>query len=382
MPSQHALLSPSSAHRWLHCTASPLLERDVEDTGSAFAEEGTLAHAYCAKKLKDFLSQPHDEEDGEIEQLCEQYHTGEMDEYTDVYKAIVLEKFNVAREKTKDARLLVEVRLDFRKYIPDSFGTSDAVIIADGVMEVIDFKYGKGVEVSAMENPQMMIYALGAWEMFNFEYDIREVRMTIIQPRISNISEFTMTATALLAWAEGELKTKAKEAYKGGEQLAGDWCRFCKVKARCGKLADTCMKVVGDNPETALLSDQTIARQILPMLPVVKQWLASMDEYTLKKALDGTHFDGYKLVEGRSVRKITNQEAVMDALDEAGFAGEAYLKPTELRSLTDLEKVIGKKRFNDLCSQYIIKPQGKPTLVPESDKRPVFNASEEDFKDL
>lgn len=382
MPSQHALLSPSSAHRWLHCTASPLLERDVEDTGSAFAEEGTLAHAYCAKKLKDFLSQPHDEEDGEIEQLCEQYHTGEMDEYTDVYKAIVLEKFNVAREKTKDARLLVEVRLDFRKYIPDSFGTSDAVIIADGVMEVIDFKYGKGVEVSAMENPQMMIYALGAWEMFNFEYDIREVRMTIIQPRIGNISEFTMTATALLTWAEGELKTKAKEAYKGGEQLAGDWCRFCKVKARCGKLADTCMKVVGDNPETALLSDQTIARQILPMLPVVKQWLASMDEYTLKKALDGTHFDGYKLVEGRSVRKITNQEAVMDALDEAGFAGEAYLKPTELRSLTDLEKVIGKKRFNDLCSQYIIKPQGKPTLVPESDKRPVFNASEEDFKDL
>ena len=382
MPSQHALLSPSSAHRWLHCTASPLLERDVEDTGSAFAEEGTLAHAYCAKKLKDFLSLPHDEEDSEIEQLGEQYHTGEMDEYTDVYKAIVLEKFNVAREKTKDARLLVEVRLDFRKYIPDSFGTSDAVIIADGVMEVIDFKYGKGVEVSAVENPQMMIYALGAWEMFNFEYDIREVRMTIIQPRIGNISEFTMTATALLAWAEGELKAKAREAYKGGEQVAGDWCRFCKVKARCGKLADTCMTVVGDNPETALLSDKTIARQILPMLPVVKQWLASMDEYTLKKALDGTHFDGYKLVEGRSVRKITNQEAVMDALDEAGFAGEAYLKPTELRSLTDLEKVIGKKRFNDLCSQYIIKPQGKPTLVPESDKRPVFNASEEDFKDL
>lgn len=382
MPNQHALLSPSSAHRWLHCTASPLLERNVEDAGSAFAEEGTLAHAYCAKKLKDFLCLPHEEEDGEIEQLSGQYHTGEMDEYTDAYKAIVLEKFNVAREKTRDARLLVEVRLDFRKYIPDSFGTSDAVIIADGVMEVIDFKYGKGVEVSAVENPQMMIYALGAWEMFNFEYDIREVRMTIIQPRIGNISEFTMTTTALLAWANGELKEKAKEAYKGGEQMAGDWCRFCKVKAQCGKLADTCMKVVNDHPQDALMSDQTISHRILPMLAVIKSWVTSMEEYTLKKALEGAHFDGYKLVEGRSVRKITNQEAVMDALDEAGFAGEAYLKPTELRSLTDLEKLIGKKRFNDLCSQYIIKPQGKPTLVPESDKRPAFNTSEEDFKDL
>lgn len=198
MAGKHALLSPSAAHRWMNCTAAPLLEKDVEDKGSTFAEEGTLAHAYCTKKLKEFLGLSVDEEKAEIAQLDEQYHSGEMDEYTDTYKTIVLEKFNAARAKTKDAQLLVEVKLDFSHYVPDAFGTSDAIIIADGVMEVIDFKYGKGVKVSAVENPQMMIYALGAWDLFNFEYDIRKVRMTIVQPRIDNLSEFELDAATSL----------------------------------------------------------------------------------------------------------------------------------------------------------------------------------------
>ena len=190
MPGQHALLSPSAAHRWLNCTAAPRLEENVEDKGSSYADEGTLAHAYCAKHLKTFLGVDTVDEDAEIAQFYELYHTGEMDEYTDTYKTIVLEKFNQARTKTRDAQLLVEVRLDFTKYMPEAFGTADAVIIADGCLEIIDFKYGKGVKVSAYNNPQMKIYALGAYDKFSFEYNIDRVKMTIVQPRIDNLSEF------------------------------------------------------------------------------------------------------------------------------------------------------------------------------------------------
>lgn len=383
MPGIHALLSPSSAHRWLNCTAAPLLEKDVEDKGSTFAEEGTLAHAYCAMKLKQYLGKPTDKEEEEIKQLNEQYHTGEMDEYTDTYKSIVIEKLNKARQKTKDAILLVEVQLDFAKYVPEAFGTADAVIIADGTMEVIDFKYGKGVRVEAHENPQMKIYALGAYEAFSFEYNINRIRMTIVQPRIDNLSEFEMTMTDLLWWARTELKPKADEAFGGkGKQVPGQWCQFCKVKAQCRALADTCIDAVTQKDEFPLISQEDYEQRILPILPTLKIWLSSVEEYTLKLALDGTQFKGFKLVEGRSVRKITDQGAVISILAQNGFAEDSYIKPTELRSITDLEKLIGKKRFAELCKDYIVKPQGKPTLVPEDDKRPAYNQASEDFKDI
>ena len=382
MASKHALLSPSAAHRWMNCTAAPLLEKDVEDKGSTFAEEGTLAHAYCAKKLKEFLGLPVDEEKAEIAQLDEQYHSGEMDEYTDTYKTIVLEKFNAARAKTKDAQLLVEVKLDFSHYVPDAFGTSDAIIIADGVMEVIDFKYGKGVKVSAVENPQMMIYALGAWDLFNFEYDIRKVRMTIVQPRIDNISEFELNAADLINWAVDELQPKANEAYAGGKQKPGNWCQFCKVKANCKALSSMCIEAQQANPDPRKISKEVMESTILPLLSTFKTWLTGVEEYSLEQALSGVQYQGFKIVEGRSIRKITNPTAVMDLLDKEGFAKEAYIKPTELRSITDLEKLIGKKRFGAICAEYINKPQGKPTLVPESDKRPAFNQAADDFKDI
>ena len=379
MPGTHALLSPSAAHRWLNCTAAPRLEADQPDSGSEYAREGTLDHAYCAKHLKTFLGLPTDGEDKEIAEYA-QYHTGEMDEYTETNKTIEQEKINEARAHTGDALLLVETRLDFSKWVPDAFGTGDAVIIADGILDIIDFKYGKGVKVEAVDNPQMKIYALGAYEAFSFEYNIQRVRMSIVQPRIDNLSTAELSVDELLAWADKELAPKAKKAYSGkGKPVPGEWCQFCKVKHICKALAAQCSEAVTKHPDPKLLTPDEIAANVLPLLSTIKTWLAGMEEYTLNAALAGTHFEGFKLVAGRSNRKITDPAAVQAALTGAGFASEAIMKPAELRTLTDLEKTVGAKRFTALCGEWIDKPQGKPTLVPESDKRPPYNAANDDF---
>ena len=381
MPGLHALLSPSAAHRWLNCTAAPLLEADVKDEGSEYAEEGTLAHAYCAAKLKAFLGLPYNDELAEIDGLKDKYHTGEMDEYTDTYKTIVLEKYSAARKKTADALLLVETRLDFGSFVPDAFGTADAIIIADGTMEVIDFKYGKGVKVSAVENPQMMIYGLGAWDAFCDEYRIERVKMTIVQPRIDNLSEYEITARDLLTWAKDTLKPKAEEAYSGkGVQKPGAWCQFCKVKSSCRKLAKQCRSVA--DKDVKLLTPEELARDILPVLPIVKTWLSGVEDYALAQALSGVQLPGWKIVEGRSVRKIVDTDAAITALTRAGYKTTKILKPQELRTITELEKLVGKKQFNAICGDYIDKPQGKPALAPESDKRPALDPAAEDFKDV
>ena len=376
---QHALLSPSSAHRWLHCTPSPRLEEHEEDKGSVFAREGTLAHAYCARALKHYLGLPTDGEDREIAEL-EDLHDAAMDEHVAGYAATVIGKLEEARKKTPDARLLVETRLDFSEWVPEAFGTADAVIIADGVMDVIDFKYGKGVRVDADENPQMMIYALGAWKVFDLEYGISKVRMTIIQPRLGHVSEWEMAAADLLRWAEGTLRPKAREAWEGnGAQEPGDWCRFCKVRPRCKALASLCRSTHEVYTDPRLLSPGEMAEKVLPYLAVIKSWVGDVEEFALQRALDGECYAGWKLVEGRSVRRITDPKAVCAVLEGAGYAEESYLKPRELRSLTDLEKAVGRKKFGELCSAWMEKPQGKPTLVPESDKRPALNSAAGDF---
>lgn len=379
----HALLSPSAAHRWINCTAAPRLEADVEDKGSEFAAEGTLAHAYCAQKLKAFLGLPTEGEAKEIAELNDRYHTGEMDEYTDTYKTIVLEKFNAARAKTKDALLLIETRLDFSEYVPDAFGTADAIIIADGTMEVIDFKYGKGVKVSAEDNPQMKIYALGAYEKFSFEYKIDRVRMTIIQPRIENFSEWELSVSELMAWTDSVLTPKAQQAYKGdGPQVPGDWCQFCKVKSNCRALTQKCIEAAKNHPDPKLISPDELASDVLPMLATVKTWLAGVEDYALQQALSGVQLAGWKVVEGRSVRKITDQDGAALALNKAGYKTTEIYKPQELRTITDLEKLTGKKQFAAICGDFIEKPQGKPTLAPESDKRPAIDPLADDFKDV
>ena len=383
MPGQHALLSPSAAHRWMNCTAAPRLEATVPDTSSSYAQEGTLAHAYCARKLKSFLGLDTSGEEKEIAELNDRYHTGEMDEYTDTYKTIVLEKFNAARAGTTDAQLLVETRLDFSDYVPEAFGTSDATIIADGLMEVIDFKYGKGVRVSAIDNEQMKIYALGAYLRHCFEYGIDRVRMTIVQPRIDNLSEFEMSVADLLKWAEEELRPKAEEAFGGnGLQNPGEWCQFCKVKCGCKALAEKCTSTSSANPDPGLLTPEKMASDILPWLAIIKSWVASMEEYALQQALSGVSYPGYKLVEGRSNRKITDDKAVIALLSKEGYDESEYMKPATLCGIGDLEKLVGKKRLAALCADFITKPQGKPTLATSDDKRPEYNSAAEDFKDI
>ena len=383
MPGQHALLSPSAAHRWMHCTAAPRLEATAPDKDSSYAQEGTLAHAYCAKKLKSFFGLDTTGEDKEIAQLNDQYHTGEMDEYTDTYKVIVLEKYNAARTVTKDAQLLIETRLDFSEYVPEAFGTSDAAIIADGLMEVIDFKYGKGVRVSAVDNEQMKIYTLGAYLKHSFEYRIDRVRMTIVQPRIDNLSEFEISVSDLLKWAENELRPKAIEAFSGkGQQNPGEWCQFCKVKCGCKALAEKCTSIAQENPTPGLITPKKMATDILPWLAIVKSWAASMEDYALQQALAGVAYPGYKLVEGRNNRKITDNKAVIALLSKEGYDESEFMKPAVLCGIGDLEKLVGKKRLSTLCADYITKSPGKPTLTTADDKRPAYNSASDDFNDI
>lgn len=377
----HALLSPSASHRWLHCTAAPRLEEGIKDEGSDYAAEGTLAHAYCAMKLKNFLGLPTDGEKEEIAALQEKYGTGEMAEYTDTYATIVLEKYNAARAATPDAQLLVETRLDFSDYVPEAFGTADAIIIADGTMEVIDFKYGKGVKVSAVENPQMMIYALGAYARFAFEYRIDNLRATIVQPRIDNLSEYEITVEELTAWAANVLTPAAEKAYKGeGPQTPGAWCQFCKVKNQCRALANKCKEVVAVDPK--LITPEELAKEVLPMVPIVKTWISGVEDFALAQALSGIQLPGWKIVEGRSVRKITDTDSVAAVLTKNGYKQNDIFKPVEMRTITDLEKLVGKKQFAAMCGEWINKPQGKPTLAPEGDKRKAIDPIADDFKGI
>lgn len=384
---QHAILSTSGSHRWLHCTPSALLEKDVPDSGSDYAREGSLAHAYCAKALKESLGIGTKGEDIEIEEL-QDYFTDEMPGHVETYTDIVLGKFEEAKKSTPDAVLMVEQRLDFSKYIPEGFGTGDAIIVADGTLEICDFKYGKGVEVSAIANSQMMIYALGAYERFSDEYRIERVRMTIIQPRIGNLSEYELEIDQLLYWADHVLTPTAKKAIKGeGEQVAGDWCQFCKVKCQCKALAKRCTEdfdALQESGTTAeLMTNDDIAR-LLPKLSDIKKWAEAVGEYALDRALKGDKFPGYKLVEGRSIRKIIDEEAAASKLTAEGFDADNLYKPRTLKGITDLEGIVGKKNLATLLDGILVKPQGKPALVPESDKRPPLNSNsaESDFESI
>lgn len=379
--SLHALLSPSSAHRWLNCTPSARLEEKEADKESSYALEGTLAHAICARKLKEYLGLAADEEREEIARLAAAYYTDEMEELTDAYVSIVKSKLDAARAVTPDARLLVEVRLNFHPYVPESFGTADAVVIADGRMEVIDFKYGKGVRVSAFENPQMMIYGLGALDAYSAEYYIRSVRMTIVQPRLENLSEWETDAEELVKWGVGTLAPAARLAFRGeGAQHPGDWCRFCKVKSRCRVLFE--LGKGSAESEARLLSDRELSEEVLPLLPAIKSWVSDVEDYALSRALGGVKLPGWKVVEGRSIRRISDTEGAASVLRAAGLSAEDVYRPRELRTLTELERKLGKKRFSELLGPLVEKPKGKPTLAADDDPRPAIDPVADDFNGI
>ena len=370
----HAILSASASHRWLNCPPSVRLTERIPDNGSIYAAEGSEAHALCEYKLRKLLGmEAHNPLDTPVGL---QYYDNTMEDAATGYAAFVLELLEEIRKSCPDPIVMVEQRLDFSRWVKDGFGTGDAVIVADGTIHVVDFKYGIGVPVSAEGNSQMRLYALGAVDMFGELYDIDTVVMTIYQPRLSSISTDMISKTDLLDWAENTLRPLADLAYKGeGDLNAGSWCRFCKLRSTCRKRAEANLAVAQHEfklPPT--LSDEEIT-VILDKLDDLIGWAGDIKEYALNAALHGKHFDGWKLVEGRSNRRYTDEAAVAQIVSETGRDPYEH----KLLGITAMEKLLGKKQFSALLSNLVERPQGKPVLVPTSDKRPEMANAKNDF---
>lgn len=375
----HAILSPSGASRWLNCPPSARLEQTFPDSSGEAAKEGTLAHALGELRLMMNLhmidSYGYEIVKKEIE--ASPYYNEDLNDHASNYADYVIEAFNAAKAITPDAVIQIEAKLNLTDYVPEGFGTGDAVIIADGTMDIIDLKYGKGVNVSCENNKQMMLYALGGLREFDYMYDIQNVRMTIYQPRMDNISTFEMSVKDLQEWAEMVLKPTAKLAFEGkGEFKVGDHCRFCRAKAVCKANANENLELAKyDFAESVLLTDSEVA-DILNRASAFKSWIASVEEMALTEAVEkGKNWPGYKLVEGRSNRVYSDEEKVANALIEKGFS-EADIFTKKILGITAMEKAITKKTFETVLGDLVIKPQGKPTLVPESDKRSAWNSAE------
>lgn len=370
---KHALLSASASHRWLNCPPSVRLSEGIPDRGSEYAQEGTDAHSLCEYRLKKLLGMDAVDPTEHLD-----WYNGEMEECAENYASYVLELLEKAKETCADPVVLVEQRVDFSRFVENGFGTADCIIISDGAMNIVDYKHGKGVEVSAEGNPQMMLYALGALEIFDGIYDIDEVQMTIFQPRIGNISVSVMSKDALLEWANGELTEKAALAYEGGGEFAcGDWCRFCKAKAVCRKRAEENLKMAQYDFAPADTLDETEIAAILDRADELAAWVTDVKDYALSQALQGIRYPGYKVVEGRSARKYTNEDAVAQVVSGAGYDPYTH----KVLGLTEMQKLLGKQKFDELLAAFIVKPQGKPVLVPDTDKRPIMNTAKDDFKE-
>lgn len=373
MPNNHAALSASSSHRWLECPPSAKLCAELPDTSSEYAQEGTDAHALCEHKLKLLLGLKSSDPTENLN-----FYNEEMGRCANEYAEYVSEQVEKAKTVCNDPVVLIEQRLDFSKYVPDGFGTGDCVIVADGTLSVIDFKYGKGVEVLAENNPQMMLYALGALELFDGIYDIDTVSMAIFQPRRDNISEYTISKADLLRWANEFLAPTAQLAANGdGEFKAGEHCRFCKVRTTCRKLAEYNLSLARYDFEPPATLDNIEIAAVLAKADELISWVTDVKEYALRQALSGVTYDGFKVVEGRSNRKYTDENAVVNAVKAAGFDPYEH----NVLGITAMTALLGKKKFAELLGGLVEKPQGKPTLVPMSDKRPAIHTANEDFKE-
>lgn len=373
MPTKHALLSASAAHRWLECPPSVRLCEHMPDETSIYAEEGTLAHQICEEKLLVLK--------GHLDAVKTEPKDLEMERATDIYRDFVEEVWNAAKAKTKDAALFIEQELEFGEYVPEGFGTSDAVVVGDDTLTVIDFKYGKGVPVDATNNPQLRLYALGAYSALSTIYDFEYVITSVVQPRIDRIGSEKLRVDELLSWAEEYVKPRARLAYDGkGEFKVGDHCRFCKAGATCRARVEEAFKIIDlSDTKPATIGDDEVP-DILDRLDNAEKWIESMRKYAETRAIAGTKWRGYKVVESRTQRKIIEQLEALSVLEKAGYSQED-VTTVKLKGIGELEKTLGKSQFNELLGEFIVKPAGAPTLVKESDKRPEYNPVEEAFKE-
>ena len=375
---KHAYLSASASHRWLTCPPSANLCANIPDQASEYAQQGTDCHELCAYLVEKALGR---EVIDPTENLT--YYDAEMQNCAEEYRNYVLEQIEAAKEFCKDPQVMIEQRLDFSRWVENGFGTGDCVIVADEVLQIIDYKHGLGVLVSAGDdehggNSQMMCYALGALEVFGDIYDINQIKMTIFQPRRENIRTYTISRDNLLKWANEVLAPTAQLAYVGeGEFKAGDHCTFCKVKATCRKRAEYNLELAKYDFEMPATLDDTEIAAILEKVDEMISWGNDIKEYALQQAQSGVHFEGWKVVEGRSNRKYTDEKAVAFKVKDAGF--DPYEK--KLLGVTAMSTLLGKKKFEELLGGLIYKPPGKPALVPESDKRPAMNTAIEDFNE-
>ena len=370
---RHALLSASSSHRWIHCPPSIRLGEKYENRGSEYAAEGTEAHLLCEYRLKQMLGI-----DMENPVPGLQYYSKEMEANAEGYAQYVMEIYEKAKESCEDPIVLIEQQVSYEKWVRDGFGTADALVVADGTLHVIDYKNGKGVLVECEDNSQMRCYGLGSLQMFDGIYDIQNIGMTIYQPNRDNISTCMLVKEDLLEWADGILAPAAALAFEGkGEYACGEWCQFCPVKHICRARADYAMQLARyDFADPDVLEDEDI-EDILARADTLTSWASDVKDYALRQALSGKEWKGWKLVEGRSNRKYTDEDAVAEAVQKAGF--DPYEK--KLLGITAMTQTLGRKRFNELLGGLVMKPTGKPVLVPESDKRPAMNTAKDDFKE-
>lgn len=384
MADKHAILSASASHRWLACTPSARLEEQFPASESEYAAAGTEAHKLCeirtsykmgAIKPEDYVK--------ELDEFTAsaKYYDEEMRECADAYVELVTNKLEGAAALCDDAFMELEVKVDFSKYVKKGFGTSDCVIVSDDVLEIIDFKYGKGVLVEAENNTQMMLYALGAYEKYKSLYDINGIRMTIFQPRLrKEPSEWEISIGELLDWGKNYVKPRAQLAYNGQGDFAPseETCRFCKAKAQCAARMNENLKVFNESPDPLIATVEEVA-EVLKKAKDIRAWLSDMEDFVTSKLFEGQTVPGWKLVEGRSNRKIADEEKAVERFVAAGIA-EPLLYETKLISLTQMEKDFGKKHVAEILGDLLVKPQGKPTLAPESDKRPAMALEDQVLK--
>lgn len=372
---KHALLGASSAARWLHCPPSVRLTEKIEDQASVYAAEGSLAHEIAESQLR-WYDDNGDLTGWEVPDKLKNndlYYPGMVEDVAP-YVDYVIKAYE---SSGPEAFLDIETRLNYSDYVPEGFGTGDALIIGGGTLEIVDLKFGKGVPVDAEKNPQIMLYGLGGLLAYDFIYDVDTVKMTILQPRLDHVTSYTMTASDLYDWAAHTVQPIAALAYAGeGERATGDWCRWCKIKATCSKRAAELLKAADLMAQEELSDDQISA--VLSLADDIKGWLSDLESYALSSALKGETIPGWKVVEGRSNRKIKDADELAEALLEE-YSESDIFKPTELKSLTELEKIVGKKTMGERYGEYIYKPEGKPTLVPETDKRPTYSLVENQF---